>query len=144
MFEMRAVLYGLGIKLFAARATPDALAVGEQLGRKIIALGNTPDVSPIEFAAATQAFSVHALGHCGNARLTETVRKMTRRSFRHYAILAHSTAAHRRVVVGYVRKMLDAIRRQDARAAGELGRELVDRNHAEVLRHLSGTGETSG
>jgi hypothetical protein len=37
--------------------------------------------------------------------------------------------------------MLDAIAARDARAAGALGRELVERNHAEVLRQLAEGGE---
>jgi DNA-binding GntR family transcriptional regulator len=137
MFEMRAVLYGLSIELFTQRTTPELFAIAEQLGRKIIASGNARNVSPESFAAATQAFTTHAVGNCGNVRLIETLRKMTRRSFRHFAILAHSTPAHRKLVAGYVRRMLDAMAQRDPRAAGNIARELVDRNHAEVLRHLA-------
>lgn len=137
MFEMRAVLYALGIELFTRRATPELSAVATQLGRRIIALGQAADVTPEAFAAATQAFTAHTVGNCGNARLVETVRKMTRRSFRHFAILAHGTAGHRQVVAGYVTRMLEAMARGQARSAGDLARELVDRNHAEVLRQLT-------
>ena len=68
------------------------------------------------------------------------MRRMTRRSFRHFAILAHSTAAHREVVMGYVRRMQDIMTSRDVQAAGRLARELVERNHAEVLRHME-TGD---
>lgn len=139
MFEMRAVLYGLGIELFTIRASAELLALAEQLGRRIIALGHTGDVTPETFAAATQAFTAHAVGNCGNARLVESVRKMTRRSFRHFAILAHGTAAHREIVAGCVARMLEAMAQRDARTAGVLARDLVDRNHAEVLRQLVGS-----
>ncbi len=137
MFEMRAVLYALCIELFTRRATAEKVAIAEQLGRKIIAAGQASDVTAESFAAATQAFTSHAVGNCGNMRLIEAVRKMTRRSFRHFAMLAHSTQPHREVVMTHVRKMLDAMARGDARAAGDLARDLVDRNHAEVLRHLA-------
>lgn len=137
MFEMRAVLYALGIELFTRRATTELSAVAGQLGRRIIALGQTGDVTPEAFAAATQAFTAHTVGNCGNARLIEAVRRMTRRSFRHFAILAHGTPEHRAIVAGSVAGMLEAMAKRDARAAGDLARELVDRNHAEVLRQLT-------
>lgn len=137
MFEMRAVLYALGIELFTRRATTELSAVAGQLGRRIIALGQTGDVTPEAFAAATQAFTAHTVGNCGNARLIEAVRRMTRRSFRHFAILAHGTPEHRAIVAGSVTGMLEAMAKRDARAAGDLARELVDRNHAEVLRQLT-------
>ena len=140
MFEMRAVLYGLCVELFISRATPEMMAAAKELQRRIIAAGETADALPENFAAATQAFTAHVAGNCGNARLNETMRRMTRRSFRHFAILAHSTAAHREVVMGYVRRMQDIMTSRDVQAAGRLARELVERNHAEVLRHME-TGD---
>jgi DNA-binding GntR family transcriptional regulator len=144
MFEMRAVLYGLGVELFAQRATPEMIAIAEQLGRKVQSIGTSRDVTGEGFAAATQAVTSHLIGNCGNARLIDIFRKMTRRSFRHFAILAHSTPAHRDVVMAYVQPMLSAIARREDRAAGALGRDLVERNHAEVLRHLAEAGEDAG
>jgi DNA-binding GntR family transcriptional regulator len=136
MFEMRAVLYGLSIELFTRRATPEMVAQAEQLAGRIIACGRARDATPESFAAATQAFTAHEVGHCGNTRLIETLRKMTRRSFRHFAILAHSTPAHRARVMTFVRRMVDAIAEGDAAGAGKVARELVDCNHAEVRRQL--------
>lgn len=144
MFEMRAVLYGLGVELFTRRATAEMIAVAGQLGRRVVAVGTSGDVTGDAFAAATQAVTAHLIGNCGNARLVDTFRRMTRRSFRHFAIIAHSTPAHRKVVMDYVRPMLEAIDRRDARTAGALGRELVERNHAEVLNHLAGLGREPG
>lgn len=144
MFEMRAVLYGLGVELFTRRATAEMIATADQLGREVLKVGKSPNVTGEAFAAATQAVTSQLIGNCGNARLTDTFRRMTRRSFRHFAILAHSTPVHREIVMGYVRPMMDAIAARDERAAGALGRELVERNHAEVLRHLDEAGEDAG
>ena len=137
MFEMRAVLYGLGVELFTRRAPEEMIKLAEQLGRRILDIGHDADVSGEAFAAATQAVTAHLVGNCGNARLIDTFRRMTRRSYRHFAILAHSTPAHRKIVMDYVDPMTRAIVRRDDRIAGALGRELVERNHTEVLRQLA-------
>lgn len=82
MFEMRAVLYGLGVELFTLRATAEMIALAEQLGRRVLGVGTSRDATGRDFAAATQAVTAHLVGNCGNARLIDTFRRMTRRSFR--------------------------------------------------------------
>ncbi|MGE5148264.1 MAG: GntR family transcriptional regulator, partial [Candidatus Eiseniibacteriota bacterium] len=102
MFEVRAVLYGLGVELFTKRATPEMLAKMSQICADILAAGRAPDATGEKFAVTTQAASAHLMGNCGNSRLVDMFRRMTRRSYRHFAIIAHSNPAHRAVVMDYV------------------------------------------
>ncbi|MEZ5660163.1 MAG: GntR family transcriptional regulator [Burkholderiaceae bacterium] len=137
MFEMRAVLYALGVELFARRATEAELDEYVEIARRPAELAASPDVAPSTFAAATQAVSAFTLAHCGNQRLTNTMRKLTRRSFRHYAALAHGTPERRVETVREGRRLRDAILARQAREAGEIARMIVERNHREVMRQLA-------
>lgn len=137
MFEMRAVLYGLGAELFTRRATEAELTQYEALARRVGEVMRDPDVTPEAFATATQAASAYLLAHCGNRRLMATMRKMTRRSFRHYAALAHGSAQRRAETATEGVRMREAIRARRAQEAGEIARAIVERNHREVIRRLA-------
>ncbi len=137
MFEMRAVLYGLGAELFATRASDAEIAGYEALAAVAGEAAGDPAVTPEQFAAATLAASAYLMAHCGNQRLIETMRKMTRRSFRHYAALAHGSPARRAETVRFGRALREAIRARRAREAGEIARGIVERNHREVMRRLA-------
>ncbi|MEC9344830.1 MAG: GntR family transcriptional regulator [Pseudomonadota bacterium] len=137
MFEMRAVLYGLGVQLFAERATADEMDAYIRIADRVAVVAAEPDVTPERFAAATQAASRFMLAHCGNARLNATMRKMTRRSFRHYAALAHGTPERRLETQVHGQAMREAILARRAREAGDIARSIVERNHREVMRRLA-------
>lgn len=137
MFEMRAVLYGLGVQLFTERATESEIAAYQRIADRVGVVGAEPDVTPERFAAATQAASRFMLAHCGNRRLNETMRKMTRRSFLHYAALAHGSPERRMETQVHGQKMRQAIIARHAREAGEIARSIVERNHREVMRRLA-------
>ncbi len=136
MFEMRAVLYGLAAELFTLRADDAQVQAYVSVAQRPAQLLETRDVSAATFAAATQAVSAYLLAHCGNQRLCDTMRRMTRRSFRHYAALAHRTHERRAETVNEGRRMRDAIRGRRGREAGDIARGIVERNHQEVMRCL--------
>lgn len=137
MFEMRAVLYGLGVQLFTERATDAEIAAYLDLAAEVGRIAAQPDVTPERFAAGTQATSAYMMSHCGNRRLYETMRKMTRRSFRHYAAMAHGTPERRAATLEGGGRMREAIAGRRAREAGEIARAIVEANHREVMRRLA-------
>jgi DNA-binding GntR family transcriptional regulator len=140
IFEMRAMLYSLGVELFAARASDDDLAALRALSPSATELAADPETTAERFAAATQRSTTFILSKCGNQRLDQTMRKMTRQSFRHFAILAHGRQERRRETAAMAERMGTLIRARDARGAGAIAREIVEKNHAEVMRRV-GAGD---
>ncbi len=142
MFEMRAVLYGLGVELFTQRASDGTIEEYLFIGSRVGEVVSGPDATAQAFAAATQAASAFIMANCGNARLHETMLRMTRRSFRHYAIMAHGTNERRQETWTRGGEMRDAIIARRPREAGAIARDIVERNHQEVMRRLKEAGLT--
>lgn len=138
LFEMRAVLYGLAVELFGRNGGNALIATHDAQWPSIRELAADPATTPERFAAATQRSSAFIVGHCGNARLQSAMRKMTRQAFRHFAILAHTSVERRRETAALGTEMMVALRNGQHRRAGEIGRLIVEKNHAEVMRQLRG------
>ncbi|MEZ5740306.1 MAG: GntR family transcriptional regulator [Burkholderiaceae bacterium] len=137
MFEMRAVLYGLGAELFTRRASAAEIDEYEAIAVRVGALTSDPRLSPETFATATQAASAYLMSHCGNRRLMAAMQKMTRRSFRLYAAMAHRTVERRSQTLAAGRRLQVAIKTRKPREAGEIARGIVEDNHREVMRFLT-------
>ncbi|MEZ5650861.1 MAG: GntR family transcriptional regulator [Burkholderiaceae bacterium] len=138
MFEMRAVLFGLATELFTLRASDAQIAEYEAIAARVgVRHEGQGEPTPQSFAAGTQAASAYMVAHCGNQRLIQTMRKMTRRSFLFYAGLAHGSPQRRAETMAEGRRMRAAIRARQAREAGEIARAIVERNHREVMRRLA-------
>lgn len=137
MFEMRAVLYALGVELFTRRASEDELNELLSLRPTLRELADDPSTTAERFAEASQRSSSFILAHCGNQRVKETMRKMTRQSFRHFAILANGRPERRQETASLGEQMVAAIQRRDPHGASKIAREIVDRNHAEVMRRVA-------
>lgn len=141
MFELRSGLYALLVRLFTRRATPEDHARRDALFDRIAELAADPNVTAKEFVDATQAASVFMLSRCGNRRLQETFRKITRQSYRYYAEMAHSSLASRHRLVRFAQQMLDAIDAGDADTASVHAFQLHESNHAAALAAIAARAE---
>jgi DNA-binding GntR family transcriptional regulator len=137
MFELRSALYAAVVRLFVRRASPADLDSLTSLFQRIDDLAADPSVTPAQFVDATQASSVFLLTQCGNRRLQETFRKLTRQSYRYYAEMAHSTTANRRRLSAFAAQLLEAARAGDAEAASLHAWRLTESNHAAALAAIA-------
>lgn len=141
IFELRAALYSQAMRLFCRRATDAGLAEYDRFGDQVRRLAADPAATPQEFARATQASSAYAVQHCGNRRLQELMRKMTRQVYRHYAELAHLTPERRRETAERGGEMRAAMGARDADRAADIARQIVEANHRAVMRELGRAGD---
>ena len=133
MFEVRSALYAAIIRLFTRRATAEELDQYTVLRERILEFAQDASTTPALFVDATQAASAFVVAHCGNARMQANFRKMTRQSYRVYAELAHSTAAHRQKLASFTGEILAAMRAGDAERASMVAWRLTEANHAAAL-----------
>ncbi|MBV1706229.1 MAG: GntR family transcriptional regulator [Hyphomicrobiales bacterium] len=137
MFELRSALYAAVVRLFVRRALPGELQAYLPFVRRIEVLADDPSVTPAQFVESTQAASAFLLAHCGNGRLQKAFRKLTSQSYRYYAMMAHSTIAHRKLLVGFAKDMLAAIMAGEAERASDLAWRLHESNHAAALAAIA-------
>jgi DNA-binding GntR family transcriptional regulator len=132
MFEMRAALYALAVRLFTRRADEEKLRECTRHTAILLKLADDAATLPQEFARANQVKSRYIITEAGNERLAETMGRMTRQAFQHYAALAHLTVTRRRETAVAGARMLDQIRARDAAAASATAWAIVEASHAAV------------
>lgn len=133
MLALRAGLYATIIRLFTRRATDEEIAGFVKLSLRINELAADTRTTPETFTAATQALSLYSRERCGNARLQAIFARMTRQSYRSYALLAHQTPQDRRSAAQYGTKMREAVRARDAEEAAACAWRLVEANHVRMI-----------
>jgi DNA-binding GntR family transcriptional regulator len=136
MFEMRGALYALAVRLFTLHASDELLAELGRLQAAAHRLAEDPATLPQDFARANQAKSRFIVEHSGNQRLRDTMGRMTRQAFQHYAALAHLTPERRRETAAAGARMLEQMRRRDAAAASAIGWSIVEAAHEAVRMAL--------
>ncbi len=133
MLELRAGLYATVIRLFTRRATDEEIEGFTRLSLRVNELATIPATTPEIFTAATQASSLYVRERCGNARLQAILARMTRQSYRAYALLAHQTPAARRSAAQFGTRLREAVRARDAEEAAARAWRLVEANHVRML-----------
>ncbi len=133
MLELRAGLYATIIRLFTRRATDEEITGFTRLSLRTGALAAAPATTPETFTAATQALSLFSRERCGNPRLQAIFARMTRQSYRAYALLAHQTPQDRASAAQYGAKLREAVRARDAEAAAACAWRLVEANHLRMV-----------
>ncbi|WP_431285077.1 GntR family transcriptional regulator [Humitalea sp. 24SJ18S-53] len=142
MFELRGALYALAVRLFTSRATQEQLAECTRHTEAVLKLAENPAALPQDFARANQAKSLFIVSHAGNQRLLDTMGRMTRQAFQHYAALAHLTTERRRETASSGARMLEQMKQRDAAAASAIAWHIVEASHAAV-RSALGTRPTA-
>jgi DNA-binding GntR family transcriptional regulator len=133
MLELRAGLYATIVRLFTRRATADEIAGFTKLSLRINELAADPRTAPEAFTAATQALSLYSRERCGNPRVQAIFARMTRQSYRSYALLAHQTPQDRRGAAQFGTKLREAVRARDAEQAAACAWRLVEANHVRMI-----------
>ncbi len=136
MFEMRASLYALAVRLFTRRADDAQRAECARHTAVLLKLAEDAATLPQDFARANQVKSRFIISEAGNARLKETMGRMTRQAFQHYAALAHLTPDRRRETALAGARMLEQIIARDAAAASATAWAIVEASHAAVREAL--------
>lgn len=143
MFELRSALYAAVMRLFVRRAPPDDIQALVELFARVQLLAEDDAATAADFVEATQATSRLVVGRCGNRRLQHTFHKLNSQSYRHYAQLAHSTVAQRRLLVELARPMLAAVLAGDAEAASMHAWRLHESNHTAALAAIAAAADAS-
>jgi DNA-binding GntR family transcriptional regulator len=144
MFEMRGALYALGVRLFTLHASDELLAECARLQATVRRLADDPATLPQDFVRANQAKSRFIMEHSGNQRLQDTMGRMTRQAFQHYAALAHLTPERRRETASAGAQMLEQMFRRDAAAASAIAWAIVEAAHTAVRTALGAKPESAG
>jgi DNA-binding GntR family transcriptional regulator len=131
--ELRAGLYATIIRLFTRRASDEEMAGFTKLSLRVNELAADPRTTPEAFTAATQASSLFVRERCGNPRLRTIFARMTRQSYRAYALLAHQTPQDRRSAAQFGTKLREAVRARDAEEAAVRAWRLVEANHVRMI-----------
>ncbi len=131
--ELRAGLYATIIRLFTRRASDEEIAGFTKLSLRVNELAADPATTPETFTAATQAHSLYVRERCGNPRLQAIFARMTRQSYRAYALLAHQTPQDRRSAAQLGARLREAVRARDAEEAAARAWRLVEANHLRIV-----------
>ncbi len=133
MLELRAGLYATIIRLFTRRATDEEIAGFTRLSLRTLELAADPATTPETFTAATQALSLYSRERCGNARVQTIFARMTRQSYRAYALLAHQTPADRLSASQYGTRLREAVQARAVEEAAACAWRLVEANHVRMI-----------
>lgn len=132
IFVIRATLFGLAARLFAAHVRPEDLTALNGSFKQMRALGADEFTEHAEISA--QMAQV-ILNHCGNERLREMVLQLARQVAR-YTQIALRTRARRRASITSWRALLRALAGGDAPAAENIARQMVTNTQHEAISQL--------
>jgi DNA-binding GntR family transcriptional regulator len=132
IFVIRATLFGLSARLFAARVTPQDLQILNDLLKQMNALG--PEQAP-KHAEVSAQMAVVLMSQCGNQRLRAMLLQLVRQIAR-YTQLGLLTPVRRRASIASWRSMLRAFASGDAIAAEDVAQKMVTNTHRELARRL--------
>lgn len=132
IFVIRATLFGLAARLFAAQAQPEDLTVLDGLLKQMRALGADEFMQHAEISAQMAQVM---LKQCGNQRLREMVLQLARQVAR-YTQIALRTRARRRASITSWRSLLRALASGDALEAELIARQMVTNTQHEAISQL--------
>jgi DNA-binding GntR family transcriptional regulator len=134
IFNIRAALIGLSVRLASENMQPDQLS---QMKSWVSQLGNIctePDATE-EYVWISFRVSLFVGRICGNERLYEMLRSLSRQTVR-YTTLGLATPARRRRSAKNWRAMLRAIQQGDGDAAERASRTLVEESRDAAISSL--------
>lgn len=134
LFEIRAGLYRNVSERIARKCSDAQLRLLEQTVATLERCWDADD-DGASYAATVFRQSLEVVRSAGNKALGDIVTSLALRSFR-YTRLALRSRERRRASFGNWVALLDAVRRGDARAAGELSAQQIERARDEALRML--------
>ena len=124
IFNIRAALIGLSVRLASENMQPDQLSQMKSWVSRLGKICTEPDATE-EYVSISFRVSLFVGRICGNERLYEMLRSLSRQTVR-YTALGLATPARRRRSARNWRAMLRAIQQGDGDAAERASRTLVE------------------
>ena len=135
IFNIRASLIGLCVRLVVENLQPDQFSQIEELVNRLSEISTKPE-STNEYLSISFRLSLYMGRNSGNERLYELVRSLSRQTVR-YTSLGLSTPERRQRSAEVWQIMLKAIKKRDGEAAECACRTLVEESRTAAIGHLS-------
>lgn len=137
IYEVRAPLYGLALRLFVANARDEHLDAFVAMREASWAGVSAAEVTASDCAASGLAATSFVLDHCANLVLASTYRRVAGAAMRCYAGRAYTTVEARIAYRARALMLACAVRLRDAALAERIGTDIILANRDAVMATLS-------